>query len=68
MLMLFFRLVSDGSDQVQIYHTLENARWYHGKTPQFVELPVVVSSNSKPPCKLGDCVGTYSGYILLADP
>ena len=37
------RMLTEEEEEVRIYHTLENARYYHGNTPQYIEISSEVS-------------------------
>ena len=36
-------MLTEEEEEVRIYHTLENARYYHGNTPQYIEISSEVS-------------------------
>ena len=37
-------MLTEEEEEVRIYHTLENARVYHGNTPQYIEISSEVST------------------------
>lgn len=47
---LLCRMLTE-NDEVRIYHTLENARVYHGNTPQYVEIMPKVNHLSIDNCQ-----------------
>ncbi|XP_072032390.1 ribosomal oxygenase 1-like [Amphiura filiformis] len=53
------RLISDGN-QCHVYHCMENARWYHGKEPQFMEVPIEAGP------AIEHLIQTYPEYITIS--